>query len=63
MKPVMNTVDIVVADIAKSIAFYRLLGLDFQVDPSYPEHAGCDLPGGGLHVMLDEEKFWDASPP
>jgi catechol 2,3-dioxygenase-like lactoylglutathione lyase family enzyme len=56
MAPVMNTLDIVVADIAKSIAFYRLLGLEFQVDPGYAEHAGCDLPNG-LHVMLDEEKF------
>lgn len=56
MKPVLNTIDIVVADIDASIAFYRLLGLDFQVDPSYAEHAGCDLPGG-MHLMLDEEKF------
>ena len=56
MKPAMNTLDIVVADISASIAFYRRLGLDFQVDPSYAEHAGCDLPSG-LHVMLDEEKF------
>lgn len=56
MKPDMNTLDIVVADIAASIAFYRRLGLDFQVDPHHAEHAGCELPGG-LHLMLDEEKF------
>jgi catechol 2,3-dioxygenase-like lactoylglutathione lyase family enzyme len=56
MKPVLNTMDIVVADIDASIGFYRLLGLDFQVDPSYAEHAGCDLPNG-MHLMLDEEKF------
>ncbi|MCW3845204.1 VOC family protein [Micromonospora yasonensis] len=56
MKPIMNTLDIAVADIAASIAFYRRLGLVFQVDPNYAEHAACDLPGG-LHVMLNEEKF------
>jgi hypothetical protein len=42
MKPVLNTLDIVVTDVAASIAFYRRLGLDFQVDPSYAERAGCD---------------------
>jgi catechol 2,3-dioxygenase-like lactoylglutathione lyase family enzyme len=56
MKPVFNTIDIVVADVAASITFYRLLGLEFTVDPSYAEHAGCDLPNG-MHLMLDEEKF------
>jgi catechol 2,3-dioxygenase-like lactoylglutathione lyase family enzyme len=56
MKPVMNTIDVVVADVAASIAFYRQLGLEFQVDPNYAEHAGCDLPNG-MHLMLDEEKF------
>ncbi|MFG2053380.1 hypothetical protein ACGFI9_05035 [Micromonospora sp. NPDC048930] len=55
MKPVMDTLDIVVADVAASVAFYRCLGLEFQVDPNYAEHAGCDLPNG-LHLMLDEEK-------
>ncbi|SCG45254.1 Predicted lactoylglutathione lyase [Micromonospora echinaurantiaca] len=62
MKPVLNTLDVVVADIAASIAFYRHLGLDFQVDPSYAEHAGCDLPNG-LHLMLDEEKFTSTARP
>lgn len=56
MNPTLNTMDIVVADIDASIAFYRRLGLEFQVDPAYPQHAGCDLPNG-MHVMLDEEKF------
>lgn len=56
MKPVFNTIDIVVADISKSIAFYKLLGLEFTVDPAYEQHAGCDLPNG-MHLMLDEEKF------
>ncbi|WP_067826832.1 VOC family protein [Actinomadura kijaniata] len=54
--PVLNTIDIVVSDLRAAIAFYARLGLDFRVDPTYPDHAGCDLPGG-LHLMLDTEKF------
>jgi catechol 2,3-dioxygenase-like lactoylglutathione lyase family enzyme len=60
MTPAFKTIDIVVSDIAASIAFYRRLGLEFEVDASYPDHAGCDLPGG-MHVMLDTEKFRGAS--
>jgi catechol 2,3-dioxygenase-like lactoylglutathione lyase family enzyme len=56
MNPALNSIDLVVADIAASIAFYDRLGLAFKVDESYPDHAGCDLPNG-LHVMLDTEKF------
>lgn len=62
MKPVMNSIDIIVSDITASIAFYRHLGLDFQIDPGYDEHAGCDLPGG-IHLMLDEEKFTTTARP
>lgn len=58
----MNTIDIVVADVQASIAFYRLLGLEFEVDPKYPDHAGCDLPNG-LHLMLDAEKFHASTTP
>lgn len=52
---VMNTVDIIVADIQASIEFYRRLGLEFAIDPSYAEHAGCDLPNG-LHLMFDAQR-------
>ena len=52
----MNVLDVIVADIQTSIGFYRRLGVEFKIDPSYPDHAGCDLPGG-VHVMLDQEKF------
>jgi uncharacterized glyoxalase superfamily protein PhnB len=62
VKPVMNTLDIIVADVSASMDFYRLLGLEFQVDPAYPQHAGCDLPSG-LHLMLDEEKFTEMARP
>jgi catechol 2,3-dioxygenase-like lactoylglutathione lyase family enzyme len=56
MELTMNTIDIVVADLEASIAFYRRLGVEFKVDSTYPDHAGCDLPGG-LHLMLDTETF------
>ncbi|MFF5259759.1 VOC family protein [Actinomadura viridis] len=56
MSPTLNTVDIVVADMQAAIAFYARLGLAFTVDEAYPDHAGCDLPGG-LHLMLDTEGF------
>jgi uncharacterized glyoxalase superfamily protein PhnB len=56
MTPALNNLDIVVADITASITFYRHLGLEFQIDPGYTEHAGCDLPNG-VHLMLDQEKF------
>jgi catechol 2,3-dioxygenase-like lactoylglutathione lyase family enzyme len=56
VNPTLNTIDIVVADLQAAIAFYARLGVDFTVDPAYPDHAGCDLPSG-LHLMLDTEKF------
>jgi catechol 2,3-dioxygenase-like lactoylglutathione lyase family enzyme len=55
MIPKLNTIDIVVADIEASIAFYARLGLDLKLDPQYPDHAEGDA-AGGLHVMLDTEK-------
>ncbi|MQA98516.1 MAG: glyoxalase [Streptosporangiales bacterium] len=58
--PVMDTIDIIVSDIQAAITFYARLGLDFTVDPTYPDHAGCDLPSG-LHLMLDTEKFRGAA--
>jgi catechol 2,3-dioxygenase-like lactoylglutathione lyase family enzyme len=54
MNPTMNTIDIVVSDLEAAIAFYRRLGLEFEIDAHTPDHAGCDLPNG-LHVMLDTE--------
>jgi catechol 2,3-dioxygenase-like lactoylglutathione lyase family enzyme len=56
MKATMNAIDVIVSDLDASVAFYRLLGLEFQVDEGMPDHASCDLPGG-LHLMLDTEKL------
>ncbi|WP_206062106.1 hypothetical protein [Nonomuraea basaltis] len=68
MNPTLNVIDIVVSDLDATIAFYARLGLEFKIDPSTPEHAGCDLPNG-LHLMLDTEPFrtpylpgWSAPP-
>ncbi|GIG91275.1 VOC family protein [Plantactinospora endophytica] len=55
MKATMNAIDVIVSDLDASVAFYRLLGLEFQVDERMPEHASCEFPGG-LHLMLDTEK-------
>lgn len=58
----MKTIDIIVSDIDASRAFYRRLGLDFEVDATYPDHAGFDT-SNGLHVMLDTEKFAEMARP
>lgn len=52
MNPTMNAIDIVVSDLDATMAFYRRLGLEFEIDAHVPEHASCDLPNG-LHFMLD----------
>jgi catechol 2,3-dioxygenase-like lactoylglutathione lyase family enzyme len=53
-RPMMNAIDIVVADLEASMSFYRRLGLAFEIDAGTPEHAQCELPNG-LHLMLDTE--------
>src|SRR2546421_9847160 len=52
--PELNAIGIVASDMARSIAFYRLLGLDV---PETPEagHIDTFLPNG-LRLMLDSEK-------
>jgi len=50
--PELNAIGIVVSDLARSIAFYRLLGVDF---PEHGEgHIEATLPSG-TRLMLDEE--------
>jgi uncharacterized glyoxalase superfamily protein PhnB len=50
--PNLNAVGIVAADMARSIAFYRLLGLDVPETPDAPH---IDVPGAGVRLMLDPE--------
>src|SRR4029078_11549633 len=50
--PELNAIGIVASDVARSIAFYRLLGVD--VPEEGEGHIGAPWPGG-TRVMLDEE--------
>ena len=47
-----DAVGLVVADMDRSMAFYRLLGLEIAVDPAAADHAEARLPGG-LRMMWD----------
>jgi catechol 2,3-dioxygenase-like lactoylglutathione lyase family enzyme len=53
MPPLLNAVGIVAADMARSLGFYRLLGLDI---PDRPDegHVDITLPNG-LRLMVDSE--------
>ena len=51
--PTLDAIGIVVSDVAKSVAFYRLLGLKFP--KKLDDHIEAKLPNG-LRVMLDTEE-------
>ena len=51
--PDLNAIGIVSSDVARSIAFYRLLGVDFPEDGE--GHIEATLPSG-VRLMLDEEE-------
>ena len=52
--PQLNAVGIVVSDMARSIAFYRLVGLDVPETPD-EGHVDAFLPSG-VRFMLDSEE-------
>jgi catechol 2,3-dioxygenase-like lactoylglutathione lyase family enzyme len=52
--PQLNAIGIVVADMARSISFYRLLGLDMPETPD-EGHVETFLPNG-VRFMLDSEE-------
>lgn len=52
--PELNAVGIVAADLSRSIAFYRLLGVDVPETPDAP-HVEARLPNG-TRLMLDSEE-------
>jgi predicted lactoylglutathione lyase len=56
MNPILNSIDIVVADLNAAMAFYARLGVEFTPDQRTPGHADCLLPNG-LHLMLDAEEL------
>jgi uncharacterized glyoxalase superfamily protein PhnB len=51
----LNAIGIVVSDMARSISFYRLLGLDMPETPD-EDHVEASLPNG-LRLMLDAEEM------
>jgi uncharacterized glyoxalase superfamily protein PhnB len=52
--PDLNAIGIVSSDLARSLAFYRLLGLEFP-DEADGGHIEAELPSG-LRLMLDTEE-------
>jgi len=53
--PQLNAIGIVVSDAARSIRFYRLLGVDVPETPG-EEHIDTSLPNG-FRLMLDTEEI------
>jgi uncharacterized glyoxalase superfamily protein PhnB len=54
MPPLLNAIGITASDMAESIRFYRLLGLDFPETPG-EGHVEATLPNG-VRLMLDSEE-------
>jgi uncharacterized glyoxalase superfamily protein PhnB len=53
----MDAIGVVVSDLGRAVAFYRLLGLEFpeELDPSGHGHVEASMPGG-IRFMLDTEE-------
>ena len=54
MAPSFNAIGLVVADMAKSLAFYRELGLDLPAEADAAPHA--ETRAGGIRIMWDTEE-------
>ncbi|MET9481682.1 VOC family protein [Streptomyces sp. NPDC006638] len=54
MTPRLDATSLVVSDMAASLAFYRLLGLDIPADADTAPHVEVRLPGG-TRVLWDTE--------
>ncbi|PVZ13173.1 VOC family protein [Actinomycetospora cinnamomea] len=54
MPPRLTVVELVVSDMAASLAFYRRLGLDAPPGADQQPHVEIDL-GGGMRLALDTE--------
>jgi uncharacterized glyoxalase superfamily protein PhnB len=55
MSPQLDFFGVVVSDMARSVAFYRRLGLDFPEGSENEQHVEAPLPGG-LRYALDTEE-------
>jgi uncharacterized glyoxalase superfamily protein PhnB len=60
--PQLDAFGIPVSDMARSIAFYRRLGLDFPEGAENEGHAEAEL-GGAVRYMLDTEEMMRAFDP
>lgn len=56
MPPRFDALGILVTDLAETIAFYRLLGLEFPDEAEGEGHIEATLPGGA-RLMLDTEEI------
>jgi catechol 2,3-dioxygenase-like lactoylglutathione lyase family enzyme len=57
MSPKLDAFGIVVSDMARSVAFYRRLGLEFPEGAENSEHGHVEAEiGGGVRYMLDTEE-------
>lgn len=52
----LNAIGIVVSDMKKALAFYRLLGLEIPEPAESEDHVGITLPGG-MQLMWDPEEL------
>jgi catechol 2,3-dioxygenase-like lactoylglutathione lyase family enzyme len=55
MAPRFEVIGLVVSDMARSMAFYRRLGLDIPADADTAPHVDVALPGG-MRLSFDTEK-------
>jgi len=58
----LDQVNLVVGDMARSVEFYRMLGLDLGEDAPWTDHHRAAVVGGGLDMDLDSTAFasmWD----
>ncbi|MEV4515383.1 VOC family protein [Dactylosporangium sp. NPDC049525] len=55
MAPTLNYIGLVVADMPRSLAFYRQLGLDVPADQDAAPHVDLTLPGG-MRIAWDTEE-------
>ena len=55
MTPQLDFFGIVVSDMARSVAFYRRLGLDFPEGAEDQQHVEAPLPGGMRYALDTEE--------
>src|SRR4029453_16373287 len=58
----LDQINLVVRDMARSVEFYRTLGLDLGEDAPWTDHHRAAVVGGGLDMDLDRTAFtavWD----